>query len=155
MGLWFLFRPSPACYVYYFHGVTVLRLPVRWYMRMLNSSQRSNQRVHLRNEVGMISATASPGRFQVSGKVTLARILQTLWFPGSAAFHRRVADFRLRVAVYTMLHSYTYATPLCVCVCRPDFTGHCNCGAGPRCMLIQLPTLTLPRYTWHVLIACV
>ena len=47
--------------------------------------------------------------------VTLGKILQTLRFPGSAVFHRRVEDFRLRVGVYTMLHSYTYATP-CVCL---------------------------------------
>ena len=48
--------------------------------------------------------------------VTLAEILQTLRFPGSAAFHRRVEDFRLQVAVYTLLHSYTYASLLCACL---------------------------------------
>ena len=73
--------------------------------------------------VRMVSATASPACFLGSGTVTLAKFLQTLRFPGSAAFRTRVADFRLRVAVYTMLRSYTYATPLCVCVCRPGFMG--------------------------------
>ena len=48
--------------------------------------------------------------------VTLAEILQTLRFPGSAFFHRRVEDFRPRVAVYTALYCYTYAKPLCVSV---------------------------------------
>ena len=43
--------------------------------------------------------------------VTLANFLQTLRFPGTAAFNRRVGDIRLRVDVYTMLHGYTYASP--------------------------------------------
>ena len=66
--------------------------------------------------VRMISATASPSLFPKSGNVTLAKILQTLRFPGSAAFHWRVEDFLLRAAVYMMLHNYTYATLLCVCL---------------------------------------
>ena len=54
----------------------------------------------------------------MSGKVALAKILQTLRFPGSAAFHRRVEDFRPHVAVYAMLHGYTFMH-----ICGPDFTG--------------------------------
>ena len=86
--------------------------------------------------------------------VTLAKFLQTLLFPGSAAFHRRVEDFRLPVAVYTMLHSHTYATLLCVSV-HPTSRGLCNCVADPHSLLIQLHPPTLPRYTRHVVIACV
>ena len=63
-----------------------------------------------------LSAKAFAARFPESGKVTLAQILQTLRFPSSAAFLRRVEDFRLRVAVYTVLHGYTYASLLCVCL---------------------------------------
>ena len=37
--------------------------------------------------------------------VTLAKILQTLLFPGSAAFHRLMEDFRLLAAVYTLLQA--------------------------------------------------
>ena len=40
--------------------------------------------------------------------------------PRLCCFHRRVEDFRLRVAVYTMLYSYTYAKPSCMS--RPYFT---------------------------------
>ena len=147
MDLWFVFRASPTCYIYCYHGITAFRLLVRRYMGMLRASRRSNKRVHWRNEVGMISATASPARFQDSGIVTLAIFLQTLRFPGSAAFHRRVEDFRLRVAVYMMLHSYTNASPLCVCV-SVDPTSR---GAGPYSLLIQLYPPALPRYTGHVL----
>ena len=62
---------------------------------------------------------ASPASFQVSGSATLATLAKFLQarFPGSKAFHRRVADFRPRAAVYTTFHSYTYASPLCLCVC--------------------------------------
>ena len=66
--------------------------------------------------VRMVSANASPACFQESGMVTQAKFLQTLRFPGSAAFRGRVEDFRLRVAVYAMLHGYTYTSPLCVSV---------------------------------------
>ncbi len=69
--------------------------------------------------------------------VTPAKVLQTLRFPGSAGFHRRVEDLRLQVAVYTMLYSYTYAKPLCVSV-DPTSRGHDNCGAGPHSLFIQL-----------------
>ena len=41
-----------------------------------------------------LSATPFPPSFLESGTVTSAHILQTLQFPGSAAFHRRVEDFR-------------------------------------------------------------
>ena len=68
--------------------------------------------------VRMFSATASPARFSKSGKVALAKILPTLQFPGSAAFHRRVEDFRPHVAVYAMLHGYTFMH-----ICGTDFTG--------------------------------
>ena len=142
MDLWFVFRTSPTCYIYCYHGITAFRLLVRRYMGMLRASRRSNKRVHWRNEVGMISATACPARFQDTGIVTLAIFLQTLRFPGSAAFHRRVEDFRLRVAVYTMLHSYTNASPLCVCLWT-----RLHGGAGPHSLLIQLHPPALPRYT--------
>ena len=87
------------------------------------------------------SATVSPACFQESGTVTLAKILQTLWFPGSAVFHRRMEDFRPRVAVFTALYCYTYAKPLCVSV-HPTSRGQCNCGACRHSLIIPLhPTL--------------
>ena len=150
MDLWFVFRASPTCYIYCFHGITALRLPVRRYMKMLRASRRSNLRVHLRNEVGLISATASPARFQDSGIVTLPIFLQTLRFPGCAAFHSRVEDFRLRFAVYTMLHSYTNASPFCLC----PWT-RIHGGAGPHSLLIELHPPALRCYTGHVLLAYV
>ena len=68
--------------------------------------------------VRMFSAKSSPDRFPMPGNVALAKILQTLRFPGSAAFHRRVEDFRPHVAVYAMLHGYTFMH-----ICGPDFKG--------------------------------
>ena len=73
--------------------------------------------------VRMIFCNSVSSLFPKSGIITPAKFLQTLRFPGSAVFHRRVQDFRLRVAVYTALYSYTYAKPLSMYVCRPDFTG--------------------------------
>ena len=46
-----------------------------------------------------------------------SHFLQTLRFPGSAAFHRRVEDFRSRVAVCAMFRGYAFMH-----VCGPDFT---------------------------------
>ena len=110
--------------------------PLRWscFLRRLSSE--------------WFSATVSPACFQESGTVTLAKILQTLWFPGSAVFHRRMEDFRPRVAVFTALYCYTYAKPLCVSV-HPTSRGQCNCGACRHSLIIPLhPTL------YHAYEAC-
>ena len=64
------------------------------------------------------SAMASPARLPESGRVALAEFLQTLRFPGSAAFHRRVEDFRPHVAAYALLNGYTFMH-----ICGPHFTG--------------------------------
>ncbi len=74
-----------------------------------------------------LSATPFPSSFLESGKVTAAHILQTLRFPGSAAFHRRVEDFRpLCTRRYMAIFS-----PLSVRVCGPDFTGALHLQGGP------------------------
>ena len=94
-----------------------------------------------------LSATPFPSRFLESGKVTPAQILQTLRFPGSAAFHRRVEDFR-PAAMYAALHGYTFASPLCVRVCGPDFTGALHLRGGPA-----FPAHTVPSPPFTALYA--
>ena len=98
-----------------------------------------------------LSATPFPSRFLESGKVTSAHILQTLRFPGSAAFHRRVEDFR---PPCTRRYTAILSLRLYVCVSVDQTSrGLCTCGAGRHSLLIRFLHHTLPRYTRHVLIA--
>ena len=112
------------------------------------------------NEIRMIFCNSVSSLFSESGITTPAKVLQTLRFPGSAVFHRRVDDFRLRIAVYTTLYSYTYAKPLCMYVCRPGFAGARYLWRRPAFPALTFTCIaphshTLPHYTRHVVIACV
>ena len=119
-NLWicFVLLVTPSRYIQIIHVIATIHLPVGWYS-WSSTIIEAMFRFWRRTKSEWFFETASLAYFPKSG-MTPAKILQTLRFPGSAVFHRRVEAFRLRVAVYTMLYSYTYTKPLCMYV---DFTG--------------------------------
>ena len=66
---------------------------------------------------------------------------------GSQALQPSAGAWRTS-GVYTVLHSYTYASPLCVHVCGPIFTGAPQLRGGPA-----FPTHTVPSSHFTALYA--